>query len=235
MGKLIKLQLRNVFHNKLFYVCTGIMILLSPVVTFLFNNSLNINTTLVLPEIITILSVDVVGIVFIALFTCYDYNEGTAKNIIGRGYTRTQFFISKFLVALIGMFAMILIVSLVVFILFINNGLGYSTKVMYSLVNGLFEVIAYTAFFVTISILLEKNGSAIIAGLFIPNIIPLVLSVIDSKLKLNIGNYWLGSQSTIFSMKPTLGNLGWSILNYVIYTFIFLIIGVLLLKKKEIK
>ena len=42
MGKLIKLQLRNVFHNKLFYVCTGIMILLSPVVTFLFNNSLNI-------------------------------------------------------------------------------------------------------------------------------------------------------------------------------------------------
>ena len=101
MNKLIKLQLRNVFHNKLFYVCLGLMLASTSLLKFL--TSSNMQTIKVFPEIINFLSseVGIISTIFIALFCCFDFNEGTTKNIISRGYNRNQFLFSKYIVSLL--------------------------------------------------------------------------------------------------------------------------------------
>ena len=238
MNKLIKLHLRNVFHNKLFYVCLGLTLLMSPILTFIGStNSTNTETLKVFPQIMSFLSneVGLMSIIFITLFCCFDFNEGTTKNIVARGYTRTQLLFSKYTVSLIGIFTMYIITTLLTFILFIKNGIGYESSMLYPLINSIVGIIAYTIFYATMSYLLEKNGSAIIACLFVPTIIPAILGLIDSKLNLSISKIWIDNVSSKFITNPTLSNLGLSILFYVIYIVLFIIIGIKLLKKKEIK
>ena len=130
---------------------------------------------------------------------------------------------------------MYIVTIILTFIFFAKNGLGYESSMLYSFINSIVGIIAYTIFYATMSFLLEKNGSAIIACLFIPNILSVGLSLIDSKLKLNISNYWIDNISNQFLKKPTFQNLLWSILFYSIYIVAFSVIGTLILKKKEIK
>lgn len=178
--------------------------------------------------------VEIVSIIFIALFSCLDFNEGTTKNIIARGYTRTQLLLTKYIATLIGLSMMYIATIVLTFILFAKNGLGYESNMLYLFINSIIGIIANTVFYVTMAFLLEKNGSAIIACLFVPNLIPMLLSLIDSKLKLSIGDYWLDSASIKFVNNPTLQNLLWSIVYYIIYIIVFIVIGTQLLNKKEI-
>ena len=135
MKNLIKLQFRNLFHNKLFYVCL-IITLLSPILDFiaeivipnipsLAENILKdgIKYTKVFPEFIDFLSggIGLIGKIFIALFCCFDFTEGTTKNIIARGYSKTQFLLSKYITTTIGLFIMYIITFFLTFILFIKN------------------------------------------------------------------------------------------------------------------
>ena len=238
MNKLIKLQLRNVFHNKLFYVCLGLTLLMSPILTFIGSiNSTNTEALKVFPQIMSFLSgeVGLMSTIFIALFCCFDFNEGTTKNIVARGYTRTQVLFSKYIVSLIGIFTMYIITLFVTFILFIKNGVGYESSMLYPLINNIVGIIAYTIFYATMSYLLEKNGSAIIACLFVPTLIPTILTLIDSKLNLSISKIWIDNVSSKFIENPTLSNLLLSSCFYIIYIILFIVIGTQLLKKKEIK
>ena len=238
MKRLIKLQLRNVYHSKLFYVCLGLTLIL-PMLT-VFINKLNIpgiKADKVFPEIIGFLSdeLSIISIVFVALFCCFDFNEKTTKNIIARGYTKTKLLFSKYIVSLIALFSMYIMTSLLIFILFFNKGIGFDENTILLLLNNIIKIIALTIFFATLSFLLEKNGSAIIACIFIPNIVPLLLGAIDSYLKLNTTNFWITNLSNTFIKNPTLSNFGLSSLYYLIYIVVIIFIGIELLKKKEIK
>ena len=237
MNKLVRLQLRNVFHNKLFYVCLGLNLLMSPIMSFIGSLVVKTNPPKVFSEIITFISseVGIISTIFIALFCCFNFNDGTTKNIIARGYTRLQLLFSKYIACLVGLFVMYIITALVIFVLFAKNGIGFESNMSYLLLNASIEIIAFTIFFATMSFILEKNGSAIIACLIVPNIIPLLLGLIDAKMKTNISDFWLSSLSNKIIANPTLGTLGLSALYYLIYIVLFVIIGAHLLKRKEIK
>ena len=82
MKRLLKLQFRNVFHNKLFYVCLGLSLLLGPVLSIVLSLTLsNMFQTgngidqKVLPQIISFLGSELglVSIIYIALFSCLDF------------------------------------------------------------------------------------------------------------------------------------------------------------------
>ncbi|MBR2678923.1 MAG: ABC transporter permease [Bacilli bacterium] len=231
MNRLIKLQIRNLLRNKLFYVCLALT-LITPIANLFFAK-----TDPVMVSFIGFIKgeLGLISTIFIAIFCCYDYNEGTTKNIIARGYTKAQLFFSKYIVSLIGLFAMYLIVFIVTFVLFIKNGMGYESNMLYIIINSMFKIFAESAFFVTLAFLLEKNTSAIIACLFVPNIFPLLLSLVKTKLNIDLAKYWLDNISDKFSANPTLGNLNWTILFYSLYVIVFLFIGTRILKRKEIK
>lgn len=238
MNRLIKFQVRNMFKQKSFYVCLCLLILMGPVLTFIgaFNTP-NYETIKVMPQIVSLLSgeISLLSTIFIALFCCLDFNEGTTKNIVGRGYSRTQVLLSKYIVSLIGLFSFYIISFIVTFCLFGINGLGFENVMLYSIINSIFRIIAYTIFFSTISFILEKNGSAIIACLFAPSIIQTILSLIDSKLKIDISKYWITNISNEFLSNSSLANLNYSIILYIVYIIIFIVLGINTANKKEIK
>ncbi len=238
MNRLIKFQVRNMFKQKSFYVCLCLLILMGPVLTFIgaFNTP-NYETIKVMPQIVSLLSgeISLLSTIFIALFCCLDFNEGTTKNIVGRGYSRTQVLLSKYIVSLIGLFSFYIISFIVIFCLFGINGLGFENVMLYSTINSIFRIIAYTIFFSTISFILEKNGSAIIACLFAPSIIQTILSLIDSKLKIDISKYWITNISNQFLSNSSLANLNYSIILYIVYIIIFIVLGINTANKKEIK
>ena len=236
MGKLIKSQLRLVFHNKLFYICLA-LIALDPIMSFTGIFSSATKNSLVFPSIVTFIGgqVSTISLIFVVIFCCYDFSDGTTKNIIGRGYTKTQLLLSKYIVSLIGLFAIYAIVCVLYFILFIKNGFGFQSNLVYPLIDSLVGIVAYTVLYGTIAFLIEKNGYGIVACLFLPTIISIGLGIIDSKLKWNLSDFWMNAGSIKFTTNPTLGNLSISILYYVVYIVIFIIVGTQVLKNREIK
>ena len=247
MHKLLKMQLRNIFHSKLFYVCLGITLLLSPVLSLVADVALkgvNIADEVLIsepikafPEMVSFMrgEVSLVTTVFIALFCCLDFNEGTAKNIIARGYSKTQYLFSKYISTTIGVLVMYLITLVVTFAFFARNGIGFESSLLFELLNNLICSLAVIIMYSTLSLVLEKNGTAIIACLFTPNIVSLVLSLLDNYLHLNVAKYWISNIPEIYLNNPTTGNFLLTTLYYGIYIVFFVLLGNYLFKSKEIK
>ena len=237
MGRLIKLQLRNIFQGKLIYICLILMILLGPIATLLLGNALSniISTSTICDEILSVLSVGIIETIFIALVSCSDFNDGTTKNIIARGYTRNQLLFSKYIAILISLLFMHLVTILFVLILLFKNKFGYSTTFLYTFIEHIGSIIVFTIFYTTMSFLLEKNGTAILACLFVPQLITPILLLLKKLTHVNVIKLWIDHGSTLFLDKPTLNNLGIAILYYAVYTIIFIVIGTQILKRKEIK
>ena len=241
MNKLLKLQLRNIFHNKLFYICLGISLLLNVVVAYtasLLIKSLSPSAaTTAMQGAVGIITggVDIVGMIFITLVCTFDFTEGTTKNIIARGYSKVQLLFSKYIASLIGMLAIILISAIISFILYAKNGIGFESVMGLQLVVAIFSILAYTVFYGTLAFVLEKNSSAIIANMFAPQIVMLLFSVADSNLKTNMSKYWIGNVADTFTKKPTVANMGFPIIMYTAYIALFIVIGIYLTKRKEIK
>ena len=238
MKKLLKLQFRNIFHNKLFYVCFGLTLLTSSVITFVTGIAFkSVQPSTVFKEIMSLMTseVGIVNMLFITLFCTYDYNEGTTKNIIGRGYSKIQLLFSKYISCFISLFIMYGIIIAIDFVLFINNGLGFESSMIPLFIYSIFKILAYTVLYGTIAFVLEKNSSAIITNLIFPKIAMLLLTFADSSFKIKISQFWIENIGNKFTANPTFGGLFAPIITYMIYTAIFIFIGSRILKNKEIK
>lgn len=247
MHKLLKMQLRNIFHSKLFYVCLGITLLLSPVLSFVADVALKgvkiADEVLIsdpikaFPEMASFMrgEVSLVTTVFVVLFCCLDFNEGTAKNIIARGYSKVQYLFSKYISTIIGVCVMYLVTLVLTFVLFFRNGIGFESSLLFEILNNFIASLAVIIMYSTISLILEKNGTAIIACLFAPSIISLILSLLDNYLHLNVAKYWIENISKIYLNNPTTGNFLLTTLYYGIYIVFFVLLGNYLFKSKEIK
>lgn len=237
MIRLLKLQLRNVFHQKLFYVCT-ILLMNSPLMNFIGSfQAESLENDQIFSQITSFLSseVNLISIIFIALFSCFDFTEGTTKNIIARGYTRGEYLFSKYIVSIISLFIMYIMTIFFIFLLFANNGLGYQSNMLLLMAHSLISIVTHIILFVTLSVICEKNGSAIIACLFVPMLVPSFLDLIDSNLKINLSQFWLDNLSSRFISDPVFTNFCYSGSCYFIYLVLFIMIGYQIFKGKEIK
>lgn len=240
MNRLIRLQLRNMFHNKLLYICLGINILLSGVLLFVVSLTMkNITNTsyAVCPQIISFLSGEpgLVSMMFIAIFACLDFNEGTTKNIIARGYTRTQLLISKIITTLIGVAVMAVVTCIIIFALFIKDGLGFNPDMIWTLIVSLFTITAETVFLTTVSFILEKNSAAIIGCIFVPRLLDMLFTVVQTQTKIDLGKYWISNLMSNFSSNPSPANMILPIILSVGYIVLFICAGTQIMYKKEIK
>ena len=238
MKNLVKLQLRNIFHNKFFYVCLILSVALTEVFSFIETIlSSTKDVRLVFPEIINSLTseVGIIGMIFITLLCTFDFSEGTTKNIVGRGYSKIKLLLSKYIAALTGLFIMYGIQIILIFILFAKNGLGYESNFPMILLFILFKIVAFTIFYATIAFVLEKTSSAIITNLFLPNIATIVFGIVDKNLHMNISKYWIENVGLDFISTPALSNLAFPIILYFVYIIMFACIGIYITKGKEIK
>lgn len=238
MNKLIKFETKILFKQKFYLVCLLLSLLLEPIFDFCTNiNSSNFETIKVMPKIMSNLSsaVSLIDIILIVLFCCLDFSEGTLKNVISRGYSKVQVLFSKYISCFIGVFSMYLVIFVVTCILFGVNGFEFESSMVYLFIESVIKMIAYVVFFSTISFVLEKTSFAIIACLFIQNIINLALTFVDSKLGLDISKFWIDNIGSNFLNNITTSNMFYTIFGYVVYTIIFIFIGITCVKRKEVK
>ena len=100
MNKLIKFQLRNIFTSKYFYVLASLTLLFSTgILRLSIDDPYYFSRIPWLEKVISILKGDMsfLIMIFICIFNCYDFSNKTLKNIIGRGYTKKEYIISKYI------------------------------------------------------------------------------------------------------------------------------------------
>jgi len=238
MGRLIRLQLRNILHSKVFYVCLVFTAILTPILGLIAYRELNLEGDLtVCAQIIDIFKSEptLMAQIFIALMFCMDFNEGTTKNIIARGYSNMQLFVSKCITVIISLFGIYLLTALVNFVIYFKEGMGFNDTFLMFMIYGIVSIITMTIFYGAISYILEKNGIAIIAVLFAPNIIGSVLGIISDKINIPFSDYWLTYVGGEFLVTPTWINLILPVVVFMLYILFILVGTSFILKKKEIK
>ena len=240
MKKLVKLQLRNLFSLKSFYICSGLM-LLTPIISLLLTVLLKKPyDAKFIPEVSSILSgVELMVTVVIVLFACLDSSDGTLKNIISRGYTKKQYLLSKYIVALITTLIMYLIPIVLTFFLTIGNGMGFESKYVYYILAYLLQIGATICLYVVLSYIFEKIGPSMVACLIGPSMVgtalPLLQLLIKSK-KIAISNFWITNIAGSAIVKhPDIVDLLVVVGLAAVYIVGLLILGIYIGNKKEVK
>ena len=240
MKRLVKLQLRNLFSLKSFYVCS-ILMLLSPIINLVA--SLIIKKEFVakfIPEVSNLLSsTEILITVVIVLFACLDSNDGTLKNIISRGYTKKQYLLSKYIVALIATLIMYLVPIILTFVITIGNGMGFESKYVYYILAYLMQIGATVCLYVVLSYIFEKIGPSMVACLIGPSMVgtalPLLQLLVKTK-KINIANFWITNIAGSAIVKiPNIVDLLVVASLATVYIIGLLSLGLYLGKKKEVK
>ena len=209
MSGLFKYELRKLSKSKLFYICLGVLFALSllsiaidllmsiamedielsasasdyfseTAISFLVERT-NIS---VIASAINSSSLTMVAAIFIVLFVSEDYRNGAIKNVYGRGNSRANVFIAKYLVSLLAVLLMAF------FVIIISTVMGVATfkhvsmpsNFIYNIFVQLLTVCAYHAIFFMLTIVLTKIGLAIVAAILGPSLITLVVAFTDAAI-----------------------------------------------------
>lgn len=150
-------------------------------------------------------SLAMIGGIVIAIFVCSEYSQGTIKNIVARGYSRTKIYFAK-LIAVTVMISAMYIVAIIFGALFGLLFFGFSSPLdmtwIGSLSVQLIASIALGAFAYFMSAVFKKMAPAIILILVIPTVLQLILLLVDVFAGTNISDYWI---SGVYSSLCTVG------------------------------
>lgn len=121
MGQLFRFEFRKLFRQKSFYICGCVLIGLILLTAVTLNMIYSLSQGNMEAGGVTVSASDdgflytgiymlvgavsssnftIVLAVFLSLFVCSDYTNGTLKNIIARGYSRTRIYAVKYMVSL---------------------------------------------------------------------------------------------------------------------------------------
>lgn len=222
MGKMIKFELSKLKNQKSLFICTGIMLasLLLNVFTYWAMESVMSEELGSMGDMGVIVGFDMItsvlqaanngsltliaGIV-ISIFVCSDYSQGTIKNIIARGYSRTTVYFAKLLAVCVMTAAMFLVCVLFGFIFgtaFFGFTAPAGARWLGMLAVQLVATVAFSAFAFFFSNLFRKMAPSIILIIVVPTVVQVVLTLIDIFAKTNLSDYWITS---VFASLATVG------------------------------
>ena len=260
MKGLFKFEFRKVFHSKYLYILAGAAILyvLLNGLTIYFVNWIVQNLAeeageVLPPDMFANTSyaytksalngnfMMILGL-FIAIFACEDNSHATSKNIVGKGFNRTEIFFSKYLVSLL-ITIVISIVAVVVAALFGLVAWGPDSfqklddNVGIIILGELLCVIVYHALFFMIAYSVGKIGAAIVINLLAPLGLGLVLNIVDIVINnedVVISSYWISGILTNFGSTQTNEKLfALSFVLLFVYLGASVLLGVFFARKKQ--
>ena len=204
MGNMLKFECRRLFKKPSFYVCLGLcaafIILNIVVMRIAFNEILryydsmsnfkerfaeNFSPHMLVLNNVGVSMMSTIMAIFMGIFVCEDRVKGTIKNIYARGYSRTDVFLAKFIVANI---TAILIFAAITLVAYISGVVMFATKpfeVTPLKVNGvwllvlgkLVAVLGVTALYFMLSELIGTTGFSIAANIFLPSVASMILYI----------------------------------------------------------
>ncbi len=252
MNKLIKLEFRKLLSSTSYYVCLAVclaMLILTSFVSKMMAEQLNqldaFNAIKTTRTALDNSMLSLISGIFLAVFVSQDESLGTIKNVVSRGYSRVKIYFSKYIVSLVGILIYSLIILLVGFLFgFCISGVGtIDSNFFISIFGELLVMIGFHALFFMFSTIFSKNGIIITLNIATPLIIKLALGLVDSflsgkniKIGFQFGDYWLDGLMSSFNAKTmSAGELSGSIIMSIVYIALFITLGLIIYRKKEVK
>jgi len=225
MKSLLHLEYRRLFRAKSFYICLAVsfaLIFISLLTTKLLYKAMQAISTeegglfvtgIEKPSILPLLknfggsSFTIITAIFIALFVSEDYTGDTVKNIYAKGNTKDLVFCSKYISSLSS--CLIFMAANILFILIVGILLGFETGTVGtnytgSMFTAALILVAYHAIYFAITISIRKTGGSIAISILGPTIISLLLTLLDTLLKIenfSISSYWISNLLSAMSFE----------------------------------
>lgn len=215
MINLLKFQFRNLLKNKMFYIFLCLTMLENFVRLRAFEGKIGLAD---------FVAINIFEIIILCIFATFDSDNCTIKNIIAKGYDKVRLLFSKYIVAIFILIVFVLLKVLMYF-MFAKHTSGVWTNLGQNIICLIPEVI----FYVTLSIIIGKLKISLSTCVLVQIFIPSLLIFIDKLDKLNVKllNYWLGCLYSLDNVSKIIVSL--------IYTALFVAIGIFAVRRKEIK
>ena len=205
MKNLFKLEWRKVFKSKILYIFLAVAAILpifSELIAYFAYDLTKVEYPITMAEfaeanglsglnsaLAAVLtgSLPLCMALFVPIYFCTDYSDGTLRNVIGRGYKRLDVFTVKYIVTMAVTFAYMLVAWIFAFIYgsaFWGTG-AFKAKMLLLFFVQAINMLALTSFYILFSVLVKKMGGAICSCIFIPTGIELVLEIADALLVKN--------------------------------------------------
>lgn len=275
MGRLFHFDFRRLFHKPAFYICAALCLIFSVLAVnsiysnldFYRQNGYNEQLTIMLGKITlnSIVSVCIANSVLpllMAVFTCGyfcdDYEQGTVKTILARGYDKRKMFFSKSIIctACLLLFYFIVLMTAVIGAKIIESSFGtsitlaladsYHISLASQLLIILLQYLALNSFYFMTSEIARKSTPAFMLGLVGPSllmvIIQLIANIINETFELSwnlrmIYQYFLPTPLSLLSGSELTSdtNITTMIIANVCYIILFAGLGLLLSVKRRNK
>lgn len=207
MNKLIRFEFRKAFTTRLFYIMLGLSIAMAIITLRTYYSqgigSIQYNGLVSLARAFDNSNLAMFIGILTAIFICDDYNNGTIRNIVTRGYSRTQIYFAKLIVLCVLCIIILNVCWIVSGIVGFAQWKQETGVINLSFLNSMAAqfmiTLAFACFFCAISSALQKTGAAIAVCLVIPFAMLLILGFIDVSMAaedasgvLLLEQYWLG-------------------------------------------
>ncbi|MCR5692140.1 MAG: ABC transporter permease [Eubacterium sp.] len=190
MARLLKFEFRKLFFQKSFYICGGISLILM-IATMVISHMASLMIAegqLLNPandgvkaavSAVDLSSIQLILPIFLPLYVCVDFTQGTIKNILARGFSRSQVLWSKYIVcqvAGLSIYAIHFVFALCLGSLL--GGLGqWSLKALASLAVQTLVLTASISFYFMLCMLFQTMGASISLGILLPSVGGTILNV----------------------------------------------------------
>jgi ABC-2 type transport system permease protein len=182
--------------------------------------------------------------IFVSIFVAMEFNHGTMKNIVSKGFNRTQVYFSKFLTATTA--ALVMLITFMIASTIIGTILwGFDSQGIASLGNFMtlfltqgFLIVAYTAVFVFVAMSLRSNGASIGVNICLVILVGTLLEAVNLLFHNNVNllNYWIGGNiSNLTTLNPSSSDVLRGVIVAGVYTVVATAAGFTLFKKQDIK
>ena len=238
MGRVLKVYLQNIFKQKTYYICAGISLLIGIILPFFLTMFMKgVDETTLADKIVDSFKIDILLVIFITLFTCSDFTDGTSKNFIARGYTRRQLLYGKYFASLIAVFIYFIVGAILNFIFFAKDGISFSSSDFLMILAALVTVLASVGLYVIVANTSEKVSAGITINIILFSFAGLLFTGIQSLLKLNvnIANYWIPNLNQLMPKNAGMVDLLIVVGISIAYLVALFEISNFIIKKKEVK
>ena len=250
MNKLVKLELRNLFKQKSLLICLIVSTALV-IIGILASSYLNEmapdgaqegvqSSVNAFNSIIGFLCGGRISLLFAIIVSIYfgsEASDGTIKNLIAKGYSRSKFFIAKVICAIIATIIFIITAILSNYLMCLIVGIHIDPLSLSQLTKlgcVSLAMISEVIMFCSLSFIIFKTGANIVANVCIPMIFPLILTLIDVllKAKIKISHFWI--ENTVYLITNN-SKLSFITMVSLCYIVVFILLGIIITKRKEIK
>ncbi len=244
MGTILKFELYKLFRQKSFYICTAVMAALTVIGALISKiaskmvDSFDMNGLKYMASAAGNSEFVLIFSIFTALLICDDFAHDTIKNIICKGYGRTNICISKYITSLVAM--TIMYVSMIIVSFLIGTafwGIGSEDKVASRLILQFIVLLGYHAFFFAVSLVIGKTGGAISVNIIVPMMGGLIFTIADSLLKLDnisFSDYWIeNAMSVVTDVSSSTSAITVAVIVAIVYAIVFFSAGLFMNKRKQ--